>query len=71
MIDGNIEVVILDVSGETVKVGIRAPREISIYRQELYEAIRDENIKAARSGRGIPEKLKQFVTEEDNGSEKG
>jgi carbon storage regulator len=48
MIGNNVEVVILGVEGDVVKVGIRAPKEIDIYRHELYLAIQEEN-KAAVS----------------------
>jgi len=52
--DGKIEVIILDISGETVRLGIRGPREIAVYRKELYEAIREENIRAARATGALP-----------------
>ena len=41
----NIEVKILKVQGNQVHIGIEAPRELSIYRQEIYEQIRAENEK--------------------------
>jgi carbon storage regulator len=54
---GEIEVVILDISGETVRLGVRGPREIAVYRKELYEAIREENIRAARAAGEMPTDL--------------
>ena len=45
----NIEISIVEVSGDSVRLGIEAPREISIYRREIYDAIREENIAAARA----------------------
>ena len=37
VIAGNIEIVILEVRGEQVRVGIRAPKEIAVHRKELLE----------------------------------
>jgi len=42
MIGDQIEVKILDVSGEKVRVGIDAPREINVYRTEVFERIESE-----------------------------
>lgn len=47
VIGGNIEVTILGLEGDNVKIGIRAPREVDIYRQEIYQAIQAENRAAA------------------------
>ena len=42
MIGDDIEIKILDVSGEKVRVGIDAPREINVYRTEVFERIEAE-----------------------------
>lgn len=47
IIDGNIEVKILDVVGDKVKLGISAPKEVSIYREEVYLQVLESNKKAA------------------------
>lgn len=49
IIGDNIEIMITDVSGENVKLGINAPRHISVHRKEIYEAIKAENISAAET----------------------
>lgn len=49
MIGGNIEIVVLGVEGETVKLGIRAPKEVEILRKELYVNIQSTNREAASS----------------------
>ncbi|NIK71008.1 carbon storage regulator CsrA [Paenibacillus sp. BK720] len=49
MIGGNIEIVVLGVEGETVKLGIRAPKDIEIFRKELYMNIQASNREAASS----------------------
>ncbi len=43
MIGENVEVKIIDIKGDQVKVGIIAPRYISVYRKEIYEEIQKEN----------------------------
>lgn len=48
MIGDNIEVVVVQVHGEQVKIGINAPREVAVHRKEVYEAIQKENIEASR-----------------------
>ncbi|NLK52173.1 MAG: carbon storage regulator CsrA [Syntrophomonadaceae bacterium] len=49
VIGENIRVIILEVSGDQVKLGIEAPREISVYRHEIFEAIQEANRLAAQS----------------------
>lgn len=49
MVGDDIEIVIVEVKGDVVKLGIAAPREISIHRKEVYDAIKAENIEAARA----------------------
>ncbi len=47
MIGDTIEITIVDVKGEKVRVGINAPIEIPVHRKEVYDAIRRENIEAS------------------------
>jgi len=39
----DVEVVVLGVEGDTVRLGIQAPRNVPIWRKELLEAVADEN----------------------------
>lgn len=48
VINNNIEITILEIRGEQIKIGITAPKEVSIYRKEVYLQIQEEN-KAAIS----------------------
>lgn len=43
VIDNNIEVTILEIRGDQVKVGIAAPKDIPIYRKEVWLQIKAEN----------------------------
>ncbi|MHC4499915.1 MAG: carbon storage regulator CsrA [Planctomycetota bacterium] len=42
MIGDNVEITIVDVRGDKVRLGITAPREISVHRREVYDAIQRE-----------------------------
>jgi carbon storage regulator len=48
MIGDDIEVTVVDIRGDKVRLGINAPREVSVHRKEVYEAIRRENRQAAQ-----------------------
>jgi carbon storage regulator len=43
IIGDEIEVVVLEVRGEQVRIGIRAPKNVSVHRKEIYEQIVEEN----------------------------
>ncbi|EGD47767.1 carbon storage regulator, CsrA [Ruminiclostridium papyrosolvens DSM 2782] len=47
MIGNDIELTIIDIQGDQVKIGLKAPKNVSIYRKELYLEIQEENKKAA------------------------
>lgn len=46
IINDNIEITVLDTRGETVKIGINAPKNVSIFREEIYEEIKKANEQA-------------------------
>jgi carbon storage regulator len=47
MIGDDVKITIVDVKGEQVKLGITAPREVSVHREEVYREIQKENQLAA------------------------
>jgi carbon storage regulator len=47
MIGDGVEVQVLSVAGEKVRLGVTAPREVSIFRNEVYERISDERAEGA------------------------
>jgi carbon storage regulator len=51
LIGDSIEISVVDIKGDQVKIGIKAPRNVKVYRQEVYEAIQRENRAAAASAR--------------------
>lgn len=58
VLNNNIEVTVLEVKGDQVKIGIQAPKDVSIYRKEIYLQIQKEN-EEAMSNAGI-ENLKNL-----------
>jgi carbon storage regulator len=59
MIGDEIEVIVIEIKNDQVKLGIKAPRKIAVHRKEVYEEIQLENI-AALSSKFKPEDLKSF-----------
>lgn len=49
IIGDNIRVTIVEVRGDKVRIGIDAPRDVSVHRQEIYDAIRKEADPKTRS----------------------
>lgn len=52
MIGDDIEITVVDVRGDKVRLGISAPSRVAVHRKEVYEAIRAENQRAARVDAG-------------------
>jgi carbon storage regulator len=48
-----VTVRVLEVKGNQVRLGVEAPAEVRIYREEVYRAIRKENEEAARENGGV------------------
>jgi carbon storage regulator len=48
MIGDDIEITVVDIRGDKVRLGVNAPKEISVHRKEVYEAIKKENKAAAQ-----------------------
>lgn len=49
LIGNGIEIVVREVRGRQVRLGISAPPGLPVYREELYQGIADENIKASNT----------------------
>ena len=48
MIGDDVIITVVDIRGDKVRLGIQAPQDIPVHRQEVYEAIQRENRKAAQ-----------------------
>lgn len=49
IINNNVEITVLEIRGDQIKIGVNAPKEIPIYRKEVYEQILQENKKSAEA----------------------
>jgi len=54
VIGDGVVVSIIEIRGDQVKLGIDAPRTVKVYRQEVYDAIQEENRLAAGSALELP-----------------
>lgn len=54
MIGDNIEIQIIEIRGDQVKIGVNAPRDVNVYRREVFNLIQDENKAAAKSSMVLP-----------------
>jgi carbon storage regulator len=65
VIDGRIVVKIVRVEGEVVKVGIEAPADVPVHRQEVYEEIQRNNREALTQGRPTVPKLPDLLVSKE------
>jgi carbon storage regulator len=55
VIGEDVVVEVLEISGSHVRIGIKAPRSVPVYREEIWDAVRDENRAAAAADpAGLP-----------------
>ena len=53
MVGEDIEIVVLDISSNQVRIGVKAPKECAVFRKEIFLEIQEENIKAAQQAQLI------------------
>lgn len=61
IIDHQIELTVLEVRGDAVKLGLAAPRHVTIYREEIYEEIKRANQQAQPSHSSALDQAAQFL----------
>ena len=53
ILQDNIEITILEVNADTIKIGIQAPKEIDIVRKEIYLSVQQTNRESADTGSNL------------------
>lgn len=59
----DIEITVVSISGDTVRLGIQAPKDVKILRAEVYSEIQRQNL-AASVGSAIPDVLEAIVKQQ-------
>lgn len=49
VVNNNIEITVLEIRGDQIKIGVKAPKEVPVYRKELYAQIEAANKEAVQS----------------------
>jgi carbon storage regulator len=68
-IDDHIKITVVQIKGKQVRVGIEAPKETRIHREEIYQAIQDQNREAMKSMATSLTKMKATPVEKKTGTE--
>lgn len=63
LIGDDIKITVIELMGDKVRLGIEAPRDLSVYREEIYLSIKEENQQAVLNSKNADELLKQFGKE--------
>ncbi|RMH83812.1 MAG: carbon storage regulator [Calditrichaeota bacterium] len=70
-IGDDIKITVVDIDGKQVKIGIRAPRQVSVYRKEVYDRIKQENLRAAQQADPTDlKKAAEAIKKEDKKTDK-
>ncbi|MCF6228042.1 MAG: carbon storage regulator CsrA [Planctomycetes bacterium] len=70
MIGDDIELTIVDIKGDKVRVGINAPAHVAVHRKEVYLSIKAENVEAAQSSDADLEALNKMFEQKRSGIKK-
>ncbi|MCH5291794.1 MAG: carbon storage regulator CsrA [Treponema sp.] len=60
-IGSDITITIIEVHGDQVKVGVEAPKNVKVFRQEVFEAIQSENRQAAAAPQGTQDDVLKLL----------
>ena len=72
VVGDNIVVTVIEIKGGQVRIGIDAPRDVDVYREEIYEQVRQENLSAianaAEIRKAVQDKPRPQQAEDDEDS---
>ena len=66
MVGKDIVITVIEIKGGQVRIGIDAPRDVQVHREEVYEQVRQENIAAVASARDALDALAPAADDEDD-----
>jgi carbon storage regulator len=69
MIGEDIEIIVLQVKGKNVKLGIKAPKDYSVFRREIYEQIKEQNKMASMTSVDSFGILEEILIKENKSSD--
>jgi len=69
MIGHEIVVTVLEVRGDQVRLGIKAPRSIDVHREEIFAQLEKANRDAAKAPKAAIDSLNEFTKADENGRE--
>lgn len=61
MIGTNVEIIVVGSEGDNIRIGIRAPRDVEVFRKEVYDSIQEANKEASESVLD-KEKMKEMIS---------
>jgi carbon storage regulator len=61
----NIVITVIEIKGGQVRIGIDAPREVEVYREEIYEQVRQENLAAIANVDAVRKAVQNQPTRKD------
>lgn len=67
VIGDNIEIMLVDIRGDQIKLGINAPKNVKIFRKEVYEEIERQNLEATHTAIDKLDILKSYVKKKTDG----
>ncbi|MGA2379601.1 MAG: carbon storage regulator CsrA [Spirochaetia bacterium] len=68
MVGDQVEISVVDIKGDQVKLGIKAPSQVKVYRREVYAAIQEENRAAAAASPQTLPKLDELMKPPGSGT---
>ena len=66
ILNDDIEVIVLDANQNTVRIGINAPKNVSVYREELYREIKNTNTDSCTASANSMMALQELIKERKN-----